>query len=193
MNEDYGVFANVVAIAGCLAAAAGAMGIAWMKRAKWQPPEEEVPGATGKFAALFSMVIIAILYVFGAEWFGSSGLAALALIAFGLAVIFLCIAIFVGSSRSFEVRGSKKKRRVLGGLKLTPEAERIRAEHGLSEQQMFDDAQWEKDLVWTKSSQALVLVLSTVAFIGLIASGTTAVAAASNLVAVAMSGESTVP
>jgi hypothetical protein len=71
----------------------------------------------------------------------------------------------------------------LGGDALTDEATAIKTNQKRSEQQMFEDAQGDKDLVWTKSSQSRVQVKSTLSFIGLMAFGTCALAAASMLVA----------
>ena len=63
--NDYGVFAQIVAIAGTLASAVAAITLAFMKRAKWQPPEEALPSVASRFAALLAMVVLALLYVFG--------------------------------------------------------------------------------------------------------------------------------
>jgi hypothetical protein len=52
---------------------------------------------------------------------------------------------------------------------------------------MFEDAQGDKDLVWTKSSQATVNLRGTLSFIGLIGLGTCTVAAAAMLVVVSTS------
>jgi hypothetical protein len=49
---------------------------------------------------------------------------------------------------------------------------------------MFEDAQGDKDLVWTKDSQAAVGIRSTLSFIGLIGFGTCSLAAAAMLVIV---------
>jgi hypothetical protein len=63
--SQFGVFANIVATAGSLSAAAGAISLAFLKRSKWQPPEEAVPAAVPRVSALISMVFIALIYVFG--------------------------------------------------------------------------------------------------------------------------------
>jgi hypothetical protein len=69
---------------------------------------------------------------------------------------------------------------------LTDEASQIKRDKGLTEQRLFDDAQGDKDLVWTKPSQAAVNVRSTISFILLIGFGTCSLAAAAMLVVVFM-------
>lgn len=65
MDNEYGAFANVVAVVGALAAVATAITLAFMKRRKWQPRRESVPGGTTQVASLVTMVAIGLLYVFG--------------------------------------------------------------------------------------------------------------------------------
>ena len=182
MNE-YGVFANIVAIAGSLAAAAGALRLAWMKRSNWQPPEESVPDAVGKFASLFAMIIIGFLYAFAESLLGLRGLAWLSFVCFLLALVFLATTIFVNVNYTFESNRDGEVIRVLGGKHLTTEAAEIASDKNQTEQQMFEDGQWDKDLIWTRKSQATFQIVSTISFIGLISFGTTAVAAISNLIA----------
>lgn len=185
MNH-YGVFAQLVAIAGSLASAAAAIRLAFMKRAKWQPPEEELHKSTLKFAGLFSMVVIAILFVFGARW-GQTVLAVLALVLFVIALISLTLAIRTNIKYSFYYPAARvEANRKLGGSVLRDEAAKIQAEKGLTEQQLFEDAQGDKDLVWTRDSQASVNIRGTLSFILLVGLGTCTLAAAATLVAVFM-------
>jgi hypothetical protein len=185
--KDYGVFANLVAMAGCLASAAAAITLAFMKRSRWQPPEEALPAVASRFASLLAMIIIALLYVFAAR-IGLIPLAILTVAFFAITIICLTTAINTNIKYSFyyplysaNIDGSG---RVLGGDELTPEAARIREIRGLNEQQMFSDAQGDKDLVWTRASQASVNIRSTLSFIGLIGFGTCSLAAAAMLVVV---------
>jgi len=185
MNK-YGVFANLVTVSGSLAAAAGAVRLAFMKRSKWQPPEEAVPTAVSRFAALLAMVVIALLYVFGGK-IGQTALASITVVLFAIALTSLTIAIRTNTKYSFYYpRRNHEADRKLGGNVLTREAGRIHRDRGLTEQQMFEDAQGDKDLVWTKASQASTMTLSTISFIGLIGLGTSTLAAAAMLVVIAI-------
>jgi hypothetical protein len=186
MNK-YGVFANVVTVAASLASASAAVRLAFMKRSKWQPPEEAVPAAVSRFAALLAMIFIALLYVFGSH-VGQVALALITVALFVVAVVCLTIALRTNVKYSFYYpKRNHEVDRKLGGDILTEEAARIRRDKGLSEQQLLEDAQGDKDLVWTKTSQASVMTRSTLSFIGLIGLGTCALAAAAMLVVIAMS------
>jgi hypothetical protein len=185
--SNYGVFAQIVAIAGSLASAAAAIRLAFMKRSKWQPPEESLPTAATRFATLIAMVIVALLYVFGAR-VGLVWLAIVTVVFLVTAIISLTLAIRTNIKYSFYYPRRDEKSRKLGGEVLTEEAARIRQEKGVTEQAMFEDAQGDKDLVWTKDSQASVNIRSTISFIFLIGFGTCTLAAAAMLVAVSMAG-----
>lgn len=180
--SQFGNFANIVAIAGSLSAAAGAISLAFLKRAKWQPPEESVPAAVPRVSALISMVFIALIYVFGAK-LGLILLGVITVTCLGLALWALIIAIQTNTSYSFFYPARIEADRKLGGNVLTDEARKIKQEKGISEQQLFMDSQGDKDVVWTRESQSHVQVKSTLSYIGLIAFGTCALASASTLVA----------
>ncbi|WKA27502.1 hypothetical protein [Bradyrhizobium roseum] len=180
--SKFGVFANLVAIAGSLAAAAAAISLAFLKQANWRPPEEAIPAAVPRMSALISMIFIAMIYVFGVD-LGRIGLGILAGGLLFLALFFLAIAIHINTAFSFYYPNRKKENRKLGGDTLTDEAQEIKREKRIPEQQLFEDAQGSKDLVWTRASQSRVQIKAVLSFIGLIAFGTCALAAASMLVA----------
>lgn len=180
--KDYGEFANLVAMAGSLASAGAAISLAFMKRSKWQPPEESVPAAVSRFAALLAVIVIALLYVF-APGLGLTWLAVIAVLFFVIAIVSLMGAIGTNIKYSFYYPENKEHDRKLGGNVLTSEAAKLQKEKNLTEQQMFERARGDKDLVWTKGSQAAVAIRSTISFIGLIGFGTCSFAAAAMLVA----------
>jgi len=183
---EYGVFAHIVAIAGALASTAAAIRLAFMKRTKWQPPEEALPAVASRFAALLAMLVIGLLYVFGPR-IGLVWLAIITGVFFTIAIVSLVIAIKTNITYSFYYPDGNEKNRKLGGSILTDEAARIqRQQKGRSEQELFVDAHGNKDLVWTKGSQASVNIRSTLSFIGLIGFGTCSLAAVATLVAVAI-------
>jgi hypothetical protein len=115
---------------------------------------------------------------------GLTWVAIIAVLFFVIAIVSLAIAISTNIKYSFYYPKKKEEDRKLGGDVLTEEAQKIRRETGMTEQQMFEDAQGDKDLVWTKASQAAVSIRSTISFIGLIGFGTCSLAAAAMLVAV---------
>jgi len=124
------------------------------------------------------MVAIALLYAFGADQLQKMGLAWISIIFLVIAVVSLGITTLLSVSRTFEKGG----KRILGGFSLTAEAKRVQKEHGQSEQEMLDTV-YAADKVWTRTSIALCHMVATLSFTVLIASGTIALAAAANLVA----------
>jgi hypothetical protein len=180
--SEYGVFASIVAAAGSLAAAGAAITLAFKKRARWQPPEETVPAAVSRISALIAMIFIALIYVFY-QTLGAGLLAFIAVACLIAALYALTVAIKVNTNYSFFYPTRIESDRKLGGDVLTNEAERITKQRGLPQQQLFEDAQGNKDLVWTRSSQSSVQIRSTLSYIGLISFGTCALAAVSLLVA----------
>ena len=180
--SEYGVFADVVAAAGALSSAAAAITLAFMKRTKWQPPEEALPAVASRFAALLAMIIIALLYVFSAR-LGLNMLAIVTVVFFLIAILALWVVISNSINHSYYFPATEiEANRKLGGNALTPEAVKIAQAKGRSEKQMFQDAQGDKDLVWTRQSQFAVNIRTTLAFIALIGFGTCSLAAAAMLV-----------
>jgi hypothetical protein len=180
--SHYGVFADVVSSVTSLVSAAGAIRLAFMGRARWRPPEEVVSSGVTKLSGLVTAVGIAVLWVFRAE-LSMGVLAILAALGVLLATAALMMAIYVNIRHAYYYPAQRTERnRKLGGATLTEEAARICRERGRTPQMLFEDAQSDKDLVWTRPSQALVNIASTLSFIVLIASGSCALAAAGLLV-----------
>jgi hypothetical protein len=153
-----------------------------MRRARWQPPEEDLPGATAKFAALVCAVAVAVLYAIGREELGLSGLAWTAGWSIGVAVLALLISIYVNTAFTFRKgRESPHATRILGGFRLTEEAARVREDKGLTEQRMYETGGFDPDLVWTRSSRGLVKMLSSTAYLSLQAFGSIGLASAAML------------
>jgi len=179
---DYGVFANLVGTATSLVAAAGAMVMGFVKRAKWQPPEEVVPSAVSRMSSLLTVVGITLLYVFGRRWGeGVLGIIMVTLLAVALAALMTSIATNLRYSFYWPAQRLEANRR-LGGSQLTAEAARIKRERALTEQQLFEDGQGDRNLVWTPASCVSVALRSTVAFIILIGAGACCLATAGTLV-----------
>jgi hypothetical protein len=191
--NDFGVFAFLVAIVSSLAAAAGAIMLAFMKRAKWQPPEEVVAKGTSRLASLMTMVFIALLFAFGTR----IGLVLIGIITvafFLIAIIALTMTISTNINYSYFYPAAKNEaNRKLGGSVLTPEAAEIKKTHNQTEQEMFVDVKGAKDKIWTRASQSSVNIRSAISYIALIGFGSCSLAAAGMLVAVATSTAPPVP
>ncbi len=190
---NFGVFAFLVAIVTSLVAAAGAIRLAYMKRTKWQPPEEVVTSGTSHLAGLMTALFIALLFVFGAP-IGLFWLAIITGVLFLFAIVALTVTISTNIKYSYYYPAAKNEAsRKLGGSVLTPEAAKIKTTHNQTEQEMFVDVRGAKDKIWTRESQASVNIRSVISFIALIGFGTCSLAAAGMLVAVATSLAPPVP
>lgn len=182
---DYGALSGIVAVSGSLIAAGSAISLGWMRRAKWLPPQEAVPGGTAKISSLICAVVIGLLYARRAE-IGFGPLCWVAGTCLALAVVALLASVFVNTTYSFMRRPrGQSMSRTLGGWTLTEEAKAIRTRRKLSVQQLFENSNYQPDLVWTKPSQAWVLVISTLGFIALQAGGSVALASAALVVSLA--------
>src|SRR5690349_20284856 len=61
-DPDYGVLKNVVAAAGSLLAATGALLLGWRGRGRWEPAEEDVPRGPQKVGSLLAALAIAVIW-----------------------------------------------------------------------------------------------------------------------------------
>jgi hypothetical protein len=181
MAQDYGQLNSVVAISGTLIGAGTAIGLAWMRRAKWMPPVESVPGGTAKVSALLCSAVIGILFLERVQ-LGLGYMVVIVIACLVLTVIALGVSVYTNTTHSFIRRTNLSGKqgpietRVLGGRTMTEEAARISQKKNLGAQQLYENANYKADLVWTKQSQALVQVASTMGFILLQASGSIALA-----------------
>ena len=189
---EYQVLGDVVAIAGSLMAASAAIGLAWMRRAKWMPPTETVAGGTAKASALICAVLVAILYLLRQQ-IGFANLSYLAIFLLVCMLIGLGVSIYVNTASSFVKRIAKGKGsateeiRILGGFALTLEAASVAETKRLEQQALFENANYKADLVWTKHSQATLQVTSTMGFVVLQVCGSLALATASMLISLSAS------
>ena len=78
-----------------------------------------------------------------------------------------------------------EEKNVIGGFNLTDNAHEVIKSHKLTVQKFFAGTAYDSDEVWTRPSQALAKQLFVVGYIGLVASGTIALAVAAILIGVA--------
>lgn len=180
MSADYGQLKDVVGAATALMAAVSAVGVTWLRRAKWMPPEESVPGGTLRVAGLVSALAIGILFL-ERHKLGLDTMLVIGGISGFITIISLAISIYTNTRYSFVYPENGKRGmpiiRTLGGHKLTAEAHHIAEQRRMEPQALFENAGYNKNLVWTQSSQALVQTASVLGFIALQASGSIALSA----------------
>jgi hypothetical protein len=183
--SKYGVLSDVVASAGSLMGATAAISAAWVRGAKWLPPEEAVPGATRRVSALFCALVIAVLFVIGRQQLGPTVLLAVTLFCAVGTLIALSLSVFINTKHTYVVkfvnskgRATKMSTTILGGFELLPEAEKVSTRKSIYGQALLDNANGDPDLVWTRGSRAIVRILSTLGYIFLQALGSIGLAAA---------------
>jgi hypothetical protein len=186
MNESkYGPLTDLVKYSGMLMSAALAIGLAWRRRANWEPCEEDVPKGPSRVAGLLSAIAIAIVWSEYSTLAAKEGLTKAAMTLGASALIFLLLYGFLIANQVFEEKFSPKKnrvesRKVVGGFRLTHEAQKQLRKAG-SVQQLFEGAAYKPDLVWTRPSRALAKQAFAFAYIGLNLSGTMALSCAALL------------
>ena len=191
--SDYGAFKDIVANAGTIMAMAAAIGLAWRGRSKWEPAEDDVPKAPQKVAGLLSALAITAIWTAYQDVGHIHTLIGLAL-GLGLgALASLCVYAFLVSTLTYvqlTAGGPKKvkERNIIGGFVFTAKSraviEKQRAK-GLAPPttaDLFKAAAYNPDSVWERWSRSLAKVLCIVSYVGLIVTGTVALAAAAILV-----------
>ena len=177
---DYGPFAPIVSYAGAGLAAVSAIVLAWKRRARWEPAEEDVPSGGQKVSAVMALVaMVYILLNINRDNLGMFIAAAGALST--LLLISLLTYVFLISTCTYD---GKKSRKIIGGIWPTDFAKReMKKQDGETLQGLLRRFDFEKDRVWPRSAQACSKVLFISAYVGMIFSGTVAVTIAGAAVA----------
>jgi hypothetical protein len=150
-----------------------------MQRANWMPPEEAVSMATARVASLIAGLAMTLLYLFQKS-IGPNSLMLTAIGAAVLTLLALAATIYLSVMLSYRLKNGG---RILGGFSLTEEAQKIRSKKKMTEQDLFTTGHDNKDLVWTRPSQALAQMAATFAFLALQVSGSIALSAVAILLA----------
>lgn len=188
IGAEYGPFKDVVATAGSIMAAVGAIGLAWRGRANWEPSEEDVPRGAQKVGALVAAIAIALLW---AEWRTAEHAGSLTTLAIvlGLCTIaFLLLYGYLVGLQTYEVVELNGKRRIIGGFWLTSAATEARksAPGNVTVQKLLAGAAYDPDVLWSRPSRQLAKIAFQCGYLGLTISGTVALAAAAIRVGLAV-------
>jgi hypothetical protein len=184
-SQDYGPLTDLVKYSGLLISATGAIGLAWRRKANWEPSEEDLPKGPARVAGLLTAIIIAVIWTqFAfASYRWSIAKAAITLGAASL-VCFLVYGYFIArltyEKQTSVGRNKSKQEKIIGGFELTMDAKEALARVG-SIQRLFQGAAYDPDLVWTRESRALARQLFALCYIGLNVCGTLALTCAALL------------
>jgi hypothetical protein len=201
--ENYGPFADVVTNAGTIMAMGAAIALAWRGRSQWEPAEDDVPKAPQKVAGLLSAIIIAGIW---ATLQRPEDAPTLLRLSIGLSIVSfacLCLYAFLVSTQTYEQVISKgvktfDRRNIIGGFTLSEQSKRIIEEHRNSGKsppttsELFKAAAYNADRVWTRPSRALAKVFCIACYVGLITTGTVALASAAILIGIRLSSQTAV-
>jgi hypothetical protein len=176
---DYGPLGNLVATAGAVVAAGGAIGLAWRGRSRWGPSEEDVPGGADKVGALLATLAIVLMW---ADWRSDDHIGSLEAVAIGLGigagVAFLAYIYLIGVQTYDVPAGAGPSRKIIGGFWLTPRARKARQENDVSVQELLAGAAYNPDRLWSRPSRQLAKLSFQVCYLALTTCGTVALAAA---------------
>ncbi len=184
-SPDYGPLTDLVKYAGILISSAGAIGLTWLRRANWEPSEQDVSKGPAKVAGLLTAVAIGIMWAqYASPAF--KGPIVIAAASLGAAcLIFLLIYGYLIARLVFEQTIAPKKNhtqtiKIIGGFSLTRDARKQLRNAG-SIQKLFEGAAYDCDLVWLRESRALAKQLFVLCFISLNVCGSLAVSCAALL------------
>jgi hypothetical protein len=176
---DYGPLTDVVATAGAVAAAGGAIAFSWKGRASWEPSEQDVQAGAQKVGGLIASVLIALMW---ASWRNGKHIGTLettALVLLALTLIFLLIYGYLVGVQTYTVqRHDGTTEHIIGGFWLTSEAKKSRAKHNVTIQELLEGAAYDVNKLWSPPSRQLAKSSFVLGYLGLTICGTVALAAA---------------
>lgn len=180
---DYGPFTNLVRDAGSIVAAVAAIGLTWRGRAKWEPSEEDVAEGPQKVGGVVSVALVTVVWATFRTDPSSPVLKVLLVIAAAAAFVLLLvygwlIAVYTFNSVEIDDAGKAHTTKIIGSWKLTPQA-KAAIDLPTTAQDTFAGMGYDPDKVWPRGSRALTKSLFVTSYIGLVVSGTFAIAASS--------------
>jgi|ERR1051326_280468 hypothetical protein len=176
LATDYGPFTSLVATAGTIIAAAGALIMGFRRGAKWEPEELDVERGARRVASLLTAVGLVILWSQFQSLDHLSTLAKTAIVLGVLTLVFLVVYGFIIQVYTFEKQvaiapNRTKNVKVIGGWVLTRNATEQIAKRGLTLQDYFKGTAYDPDAVWTRKSRGVIKQLFVLCYIGLTVAG----------------------
>lgn len=182
-SSNYGPFTSLVATAGAIIAAGGAIGLGFKKRARWEPSEQDVSQGPQRVGSLVAAVGIVLI------WANSrpdqiTGLTHLAIWLLALTVAALIVYGLLNATLVYEVEVAIdpdrwKEQKIIGGYWFgSGIPEKIKSA-GVTTQDFLKGTGYKIDSVWPRLSRALAKQTFVVAYLVLTVCGTVALAVAS--------------
>jgi hypothetical protein len=176
---QYGVLSNVVATAGSIMAAGGAISLAWRGRIdRWEPSEQDVPNGAQKVGALVAAVLIGLVWAIERT---PSHVNTLNTVVVGsliaTVVSLLLYGFLVGNQTYIRWEGTPNAYRLIGGFWTTSAARKIHRAGNQPISEVFKGMAYEPDRVWPRPSRQLAKTCFVLLYMSLTVSGTLALAA----------------
>lgn len=155
---ELGILTGLVDDVGALMAAGLALTLAFKGRNKWEPVEEDIPNVSVRIVGLLTAVGVGILYFKSVTGTNANIYMWLAImfsiiLLVGLFFYILLITIYTYVDVKAPT-GASESKKVIGGFSLTDDAKEALKKYK-TVQEVYFKAAYEKDLVWTRPSQAL--------------------------------------
>jgi hypothetical protein len=201
--KDYGQFAPIVSVAGTILAMGAALRLGWKGRAKWEPIEEDVSSGPQKVASLVAALMIVLIWV---QWNDDAHRGLLVRIVVDCSIALIVSLIIYGLLQGYTYEKVRKKAgepddsincetiRVIGGLWLRKYARKRKGKpeddsknaRPLTVKRMFALSEYDKDDLWPPASQQFAKMLFTLAYLGLMITGTVALGSGAILAGLSM-------
>jgi hypothetical protein len=193
--SEYGALGGIVAVAGSVMAAGGAITLAFKGRARWEPIEEDVPKAPAKIAGLATAVCIVLIFIAARKnpdtaWLGPLCLGFLVTALVGIFGYIWLVQVNTFTAQLATGRRKVASQKVIGGLWLTRQARAVlhQPDEPKTVQMIFAGSAYNKDLVWPRPSQAVAKLLFLISFLALQVFGSLSLASAAILLDIVMGG-----
>jgi hypothetical protein len=177
--DKYGPFTSLVATAGVIISAAGALIMGFRRGAKWEPIEIDIDRGPRRVASLLTAIGLVV------EWSEFQVVAKIPLlielaVELGIAsVICLVVYGFVSTVFSYykvivDDDGKHRTVKTIGGLWLTRGAKETIATRKITIQDFFEGTAYNHDYVWSRVSTGLARTIFVICYICLTVSGSVA-------------------
>jgi len=189
VDPKYGPLTDIFRAAGFLVSASTAITFLWKKRANWEPAEEDLPHGARRISSLVTSVALGIMWLNTGNDGGRRFQEFALVLGATVLVSFLVYGALAGFLR-YRKRGPDKNGHlvdqfVVGGFQLrnAARAKVQQKKNPPTVQQLFEQAGFDADQIWTRSSLVAARLLLSVGYLGMVVSGTLALSSTAILLA----------
>jgi ABC-type uncharacterized transport system substrate-binding protein len=178
MGLDYGIFNDIVKVAGLIISVGLALTLSWKGRSNWEPSEQDVNKGPQRITGLVTAVLLVVIWLIPNDGDGNSLLKTLSISLVTSTIISLLVYGFLITVLTYHLENGQK---IIGGFKLVMKARKFRRK-GITIQEILKTEAYDVDKVWTRESRGLSKAIFSIVYVILITCGTLALASVSILV-----------